>query len=174
MKLPENFKIPQTTWFCNTAIPQLKINISAKLHHPKPLRTPSWTSLLLKSSLLKSTGKVLAQEQPLQKRQGMQTSVVVILFVCLFFNWLSIFFPLLYFYWCVFTGIYLFFCFCFVLFCFCSLKPLTTADNVQIIHLHKSIQFTLTLSRNYWKQRSQKLNNSTPFPFQEQRCCGHR
>ena len=118
MKLPENFKIPQTTWFCNTAIPQLKINISAKLHHPKPLRIPSWTSLLLKSSLLKSTGKVLAQEQPLQKRQGMQTSVVVILFVCLFLNWLSIFFPLLYFYWCVFTGIYLSFGFCFVLFCF--------------------------------------------------------
>ena len=105
--------------------------------------------------------------------KGMQTSVVVvILFVC-FFSTGSVFSFLYY----IFTGVYLhefIYLFVFVLFCFCSLKPLTTADNVQIIHLHKSIQFTLTLSRNYLKQRSQKLNTSIPFPFQEQKCCGHR
>ena len=30
LKLPGNFKIPQTAWFCKTAIPQLKIKITAE------------------------------------------------------------------------------------------------------------------------------------------------
>ena len=87
--------------------------------------------------------------------KGMQTSVVVvILFVCFSLTG-SVQLSFIIFYWCVFTCTYLSSCFCFVLFCFCSLKPLTTADNVQIIHLHKSTQFTLTLSRNYLKHRFQ-------------------
>ena len=47
LKLPENFWILQTAWFCKTAIPQLKINIppnrtknGAKPHHQKPLHPP--------------------------------------------------------------------------------------------------------------------------------------
>ena len=89
--------------------------------------------------------------------KGMQTSVVVvILFVC--FSLTGSVFSFLYYILLVCIYMYLFiflFLFCFVLFCFCSLKPLTTADNVQIIHLHKSTQFTLTLSRNYLKHRFQ-------------------
>ena len=37
LKLAENFWIPQTAWFCTTAMPQLKIKIPAKPHHRKPL-----------------------------------------------------------------------------------------------------------------------------------------
>ena len=54
LKLPENFYIPQTAWFCNTAISQLKIKFLqkraknlAKQHHPKPLRHPLWSILML-------------------------------------------------------------------------------------------------------------------------------
>ena len=49
VELPENFWIPQTAWFCKTAIPQLKIKMSknrtknrAKPHHRKPLRPPQF------------------------------------------------------------------------------------------------------------------------------------
>ena len=54
LKLPENFYIPQTAWFCNTAISQLKIKFLqkrtknlAKQHHPKPLCHPLWSILML-------------------------------------------------------------------------------------------------------------------------------
>ena len=44
MKLPENFKILQNTWYCKTAILRLKIKISAKLHQ-KSSKTASLQTL---------------------------------------------------------------------------------------------------------------------------------
>ena len=43
-KLPENFKTPQTTWYCKTAILRLEIKISAKLHQ-KSSKTASLQTL---------------------------------------------------------------------------------------------------------------------------------
>ena len=50
LKLPENFLILETTWFCKTAIPQLQIKLAqngtknrAKPHHRKPLRSTPYT-----------------------------------------------------------------------------------------------------------------------------------
>ena len=45
LKLPENFYIPQTAWFCKNAIPQIKIKISAK-SHPKSSKTASTQTLM--------------------------------------------------------------------------------------------------------------------------------
>ena len=49
LKLPENFKILQTTWYCKTAILRLKIKISAKLHQ-KSSKTTSLQNLTPPSS----------------------------------------------------------------------------------------------------------------------------
>ena len=49
LKLPENFKILQTTWYCKTAILRLKKKISAKLHQ-KSSKTASLQTLTPPSS----------------------------------------------------------------------------------------------------------------------------
>ena len=87
--------------------------------------------------------------------KGMQTSVVVVvvvLIVCFFLNGSVLSFLIIFLLVCIYMYLFILL----FLFCFCSLKPLTTVDNVQIIHLHKSIQFTLALSKSYLKQRSQR------------------
>ena len=54
LKLPEDFYMPQTAWFCKTAISQLKIKFLqnrtknlAKQQHRKPVRHPLWSILML-------------------------------------------------------------------------------------------------------------------------------
>ena len=48
LKLPENFQISQTAWFCKTAIPQLKIKVTAKPHQKSSITANPYTPLFIR------------------------------------------------------------------------------------------------------------------------------